>query len=367
MKTKKKRINSLYIHIPFCSKICPYCDFTKIIKNSKFEDEYIKVLLSELSKVEDNFFRVKTIYIGGGTPSSLKIENLTKLLIKLNKLRKKECEFTIELNPEDITEELLSTLKKYNINRLSIGIQSFNRRTLNLLHRADLNFKCIINLVKKYFENINLDFIYGLPFEEKEDILNNLEEFLDLDVPHISIYSLTISKGTEFYNKGYKEIDEDLNREFYDLIRDKLINKGYIHYEVSNFAKPKYESKHNLNYWFDNEYVGIGLGASGYIGNKRYIVTKNLSKFNSYNIEINYELLTLEEEVEEYIMLNLRTRYGISYKKFEKRFSFSLKDKKSEMINKLKNEKLISENKYGFKVTYEGMAILDRIIVDLIS
>ena len=175
---------------------------------------------------------------------------------------------------------------------------------------------------------------------------------------------LEIQKNSykDFLKNGIKSVLD----EFFPLTDYSGKAKLYIT-EILPFAKPKYESKHNLNYWFDNEYVGIGLGASGYIGNKRYIVTKNLSKFNSYNIEINYELLNLEEEVEEYIMLNLRTRYGISYKKFEKRFSFSLKDKKSEIINKLKNEKLISENKYGFKVTYEGMAILDRIIVDLIS
>ena len=231
------RINSLYIHIPFCKSICPYCDFTKIIKNEKFEDGYIYELLFDIEKIKAKYNKFKTIYLGGGTPSCLSYENLEKLLKSLEYFVDKDTEYTIETNPIDLTDDKLSLFKKYKINRISIGIQSFKEETLNLLDRNDhIDFKVLIKKVKNYIPNINLDFIYGLPNENLNDIKENLKKFIELDVNHISIYSLIISPGTKFYNMKLPELDEDFSRTAYLTIAKTLKKAGYIHYHPNNLS-----------------------------------------------------------------------------------------------------------------------------------
>ena len=363
---KKIKTNSLYIHIPFCRNICPYCDFVKIIKNQRFEDLYIDKICKDLDEIYNNFYKFKTIYIGGGTPSSLSIFNLKKLLNKINLLKLNECEITFEANPEDINEELLKLLKDNNINRISIGIQSFNKETLKKLHRVDLDFFNLIELTKKYITNISLDFIYGLP-EENIDIINaNISYFCKLNVEHVSIYSLTIHPNTYFYNQGIKEIDEDLNREMYDIICKRLKEAGFNQYEVSNFSKNrKFESKHNLNYWKSNEFLGVGLGAFGYINGYRYSMTKNLNKYLSNDVDRIYfkEKLTDKEKLEEFIMLNLRTKYGINFNDYKKKFNKDFVSSFNNLINKLVSDKLIKKYKNKIVATHEGIAILDLITI----
>lgn len=365
---EKKKINSLYIHIPFCRNICPYCDFTKIIKNQSFEDKYIDKLLNDINCVKRKFDKFKTIYIGGGTPSCLSFFNLERILVFLQDLKYSNAEFTIEANPEDINDSFLKLITRYGVNRISIGVQSFNEATLSELNRKKTDFTKIISITKKYIQNINLDFIYGLPGEDEVTIENNLDNFLKLDVNHISIYSLTINPGTIFYNKKIKEIDEDLNRKYYDLICKKLIENNFIHYEISNFSKPGYESKHNFNYWHDNEFLGIGLGAFGYINDKRYSFTKNLDKYISDTNNIDFiEKLSKSEQEEEYIMLNLRTNKGINFKEFNKRFSIDFNKKYDREIKKLKDENLIIINKESIVANHNGMAILDKIILSFFA
>ena len=213
--------NSIYIHIPFCNKICSYCDFAKLYDIKEYEDAYIDALIKDINELEVRDY--KTIYIGGGTPSVLKRNNLIKLLTSLDKLSNKVIEYTFECNIEDINEELLEILKVHNINRLSIGIESFNKKILSYLNRrTDIDITERINLAKNYFNNINIDLIYAIKDETLNDLKNDLESFIKLDIPHISCYSLIIEPNTLLNNLKTKPINEDLDYEMYKLIESTL-------------------------------------------------------------------------------------------------------------------------------------------------
>ena len=360
----KQKINSLYVHIPFCRNICSYCDFFKILKNKTFEDKYINELVKDLKEVQNKFLLFKTIYIGGGTPSCLEFNNLEKILKVLSKMHLNKYEFTIECNPEDINDEFLKLITKYGVNRVSIGIQTFNQSSLARLNRqSNIDFKEAINRTKKYISNINVDFIYGLPNENLNDIKNNLDTFLELDVNHVSLYSLTISKNTLFYNQKIKEIREDDSRIYYDYISSILNKNGFKCYEVSNFAKKGFESKHNLNYWLDNFYLGIGAGAHGYINNVRYKVSSNLLLYLNGERKIEEEVIDEKLHKEEFIMLGLRLKKGLSLIKYESIFKVNFLEEFSKIIDILVKEKLIKIDKNYLKCTKNGFIIQDQIIV----
>ena len=312
-------MKSAYIHIPFCTSICSYCDFCKFFYNGDLVDKYIDSLIME---IKDNYKgeELDTIYIGGGTPSSLDIKSLDKLLSFISNSLKvsKDLEYTIECNVMDITLEKLELFKKYNINRLSIGIESFNKDILSFLERDYAKEDIIekISLAKQYFTNINIDLMYAVPNETLDILKEDILEFLKLDIPHISCYSLIIEDHTKLGIKDTNYISEDLDYSMYKLIEDTLEENGYDHYEISNYSKPGYESKHNLCYWKNHKYYGFGLGASGYIDNYRYTNTKNLNKYLSCNYIAEKEIITKELNASNYAILGLRTKYGVNKKEF---------------------------------------------------
>ena len=274
-------MRALYIHIPFCTSICSYCDFCKFT----YKEEWIRSYLDSLSDEIDKYYEgdtVKSIYIGGGTPSCLSIESLEKLFRVIKKINLvNEGEFTFECNINDICEELLMFLKENRVNRISIGVESFNKYNIKFLNRKHTKEQIFnnIKLAKKYFKNINVDLIYALPIETMHMLSSDISNILKLDVNHISTYSLILEDHTILFNKKIKPIDEDLDYKMYKHICKRLRRKGYIHYEVSNFAKEDYQSKHNLTYWDNNEYYGFGLSAHGYINNMRYENTRNFNKY----------------------------------------------------------------------------------------
>ena len=274
-------IRSAYIHIPFCMSICSYCDFCKFYYNREMVNKYLSALEQEINSRYKGEV-LNTIYIGGGTPSCLNIEELTRLFEILKVFKIDNLEYTIECNIENITEEKLVLFKKYGINRISIGIQTFNDKYIKYLNRNHTKNSAIetINLVKKYFDNINVDLIYALPKQTLEELGNDIDIYLGLDISHISTYSLLIEPHTMLYNNNEENIDENLDYEMYKLICNKL--SDYEHYETSNFGKIK--SRHNLVYWNNEEYYGFGMGASGYINSIRY---DNTRSFNEY-IKGNY-------------------------------------------------------------------------------
>lgn len=358
-------VKSAYIHIPFCNNICSYCDFCKLLYNKNFVKKYLDALEKEITNNYKNEI-LDTIYVGGGTPSSLSVSELNKLfsIIKIFKLSK-EYEFTFEVNIEDITEEKLEILKENKVNRLSIGIESFNNKYLKYLGRnytSDIiNEK--VELAKKYFDNINVDLMYALKNESLDDLEEDIDKILKLDIKHISCYSLIIEKNTKLYIDNTKYISDDLDSDMYDLIDKKLENK-YHRYEVSNYSITSYESRHNLTYWKNNEYYGFGLGAAGYIDNIRYTNTRNLSKYISGNYEKQEEVLTKEDKIKYEFILGLRLTSGINKDNFNKKYGININE--IEVIKKLINKGLLIDDKINIYVPKKYFYVLNDILVNFV-
>lgn len=358
-------VKSAYIHIPFCNNICSYCDFCKLLYNKNFVKKYLDALEKEITNNYKNEI-LDTIYVGGGTPSSLSVSELNKLfsIIKIFKLSK-EYEFTFEVNIEDITEEKLEILKGNKVNRLSIGIESFNDKYLKYLGRnytSDIiNEK--VELAKKYFDNINVDLMYALKNESLNDLEEDIDKILKLDIKHISCYSLIIEKNTKLYIDNTKYISDDLDSDMYDLIDKKLENK-YHRYEVSNYSITSYESRHNLTYWKNNEYYGFGLGAAGYIDNIRYTNTRNLSKYISGNYERQEEVLTKEDKIKYEFILGLRLTSGINKDNFNKKYGININE--IEIIKELINKGLLIDDKINIYVPKKYFYVLNDILVNFV-
>ena len=363
----KKTINSLYVHIPFCETICDYCDFAKLQYFHFFADQYLASLEKEIVSTVKNI-HLKTIYVGGGTPTVLSISQLEKLLDILSNYASEVEEYTFESNPESLDIDKLKLLKKYGVNRLSIGVQSTDDRILKSINRNH-TFNDVINAFKLIrevgIENINVDLILGLP-NVSESLLNkDLDNILSLSPTHISTYSLSVNPHTVFYLNNINEPSGDFARHLYDIVDEKLKNNGYIHYEVSNFARKGFESKHNYTYWKNEPYYGVGLAASGYIGKLRYKNTTNFQKYlNGENIR-EEEILSLEDEMKYQILLNLRTIEGIDLKEFKDKYNKDLYALKRKEIDDFIANKLLYIDNNHLIATYEGMMILDQIILAL--
>ena len=320
-------IKSCYIHIPFCESICSYCDFSKLLYNSKLVDKYLDSLEKEINSIYKGEL-LDTIYIGGGTPSSLNIKQLKRLFEIIDILHKSNnTEYTIECNFQSITKEKLELFKTFGINRISLGIESINKDNLKLLER-ELNKEDIIDKIKLCkslgFNNINVDLMYALPTETLKILEEDIDFILSLDIEHISTYSLIIEKHTKLSINNIKNISEELDYEMYKLICNKLKDYGYNHYEISNFSKKGYESKHNLCYWYNNEYYGFGLGASSFINNERKTNTRSINKYLDGNYNYETEKLTKEDKIEYEVILNLRLIEGIDLLKFKDKYHIEL-------------------------------------------
>ena len=357
---------SIYIDIPFCNSICTYCDFCKIFYNKKYINDYLNNLEQEI-KVRYKSEIVNTIFIGGGTPSSLDDEELIRLMniIEIFKLND-NYEFTVECNIESITENKLKIMKKYGVNRISIGVESFDNSIIKLLGRNHTK-KDVYNkmgIVKRYFSNINIDLIYAA-YDDINILKSDIDCFLKLDIPHISTYSLIIEDNTMLKINGMKNIDEDIDYEMYKYIEDALEKNDYIHYEISNYAKNGYQSKHNLVYWNNEEYYGFGLSSTSYINNERITNTKNLRKYlNGEYLDTSvYEDKDIRMENE--IMLGLRKLDGIDLDRFKEKFNVSLEDIYN-IDNLVRNGYLIRDNNC-IKIDKKYMYISNEIIVRILE
>lgn len=352
-------VKSIYIHIPFCNNICSYCDFCKMYYDKKLINKYLDSLNKE---IKQNYKQesIKTLYIGGGTPSCLNVFELNKLfqILKQIKLAKK-YEFTFECNVSDLNKEKLNILKENGVNRISIGVQSFNKKLLKNIGRNELPNLEKIELAKKYFDNVNIDLIYGINNETIEYLSKDLETFLSLNVNHISTYSLILENHTKLKIENYQELDDDTNRKMYDLIQKTLSKKGYKQYELSNFSKPKYESKHNLVYWNNEHYYGFGLGASGYINNYRYTNTKSINKYLSEEYIYEKEIIDKRIDMENEMILGLRKIKGVSKKKFYKKYNQKVED--------VFNVKNLKQNKNYFYIAKKNLFISNYILSDFIN
>ena len=331
--------------------------------NDLFFNTYYEKLLKEVDIYQDylnNTF--KTIYIGGGSPSSIGINNLEKILKILYLKKEEDYEFTVELMPLDITEELLLLLKKYHVNRISIGVETVNPKYQKLIKRVVkkeiLTDK--INLAKKYFDNINLDLIYAFKDETIKELDEDINYLLSFNIEHISTYSLILENNTYLKYVNYQEIDDSLSSQMYFYIKEKLEKYGYNHYEISNYAKEK-PSRHNLVYWNNEEYLGLGLSASGYIENIRYTNTRNLDKYPFVKEE---EYLNNKDKMTYFMILGLRKIEGISIKKFKELFNkdiyevYDIKDLLNKNYLILKDDNLSINPKY----LYVSNSILENFV-----
>ena len=355
-------MKSVYIHIPFCSNICSYCDFPKIYYHKKWINDYLEALNREI-ELRYKGELIETIYIGGGTPSSLEIEELEKLFSIIKKIKSNYLEFTIECNLDNLTKEKIDLFKRNNINRISIGIESFDKKNLKFLNRNLNNLELIPYMKKIGIDNINVDLIYALPTESKKTLINDIDKLLELDVPHISTYSLIVEPHTMIYNKKIENIDDFLDLEMYNIICSKL--KAYNHYEISNFSKKGYESKHNLTYWNNEHYYGFGMGASGYIDNIRYTNTKSINEYIKGNYILEEEKLDIKETMENEMILGLRKLEGVNISNFKKRYNKEIKE--VFKIDKLIEEgKLLIENDY-IKINSKYLYVSNEILINFIG
>ena len=327
----------VYIHIPFCNKICNYCDFCKILYNSNYVSKYLNKLEDEI-KTRYKGELIKTIYIGGGTPSSLNNDELDRLLSILAIFNlDSEYEYTIECNIESIDIDKINIFKSYGINRISFGVESFDKDICKILgrnHDEDMVFDNIY-LTKKYFDNINVDLIYGVN-DNIDKVKSDITKFLELDIPHISCYSLILEEHTKLFIDKHDYIDQDKDNEMYEYIRDTLRKNGYKHYEISNYAKDGRISIHNKNYWLNGNYYGFGLGAVSYLDNNRISNTKNMSKYLDGNYQDNCQYEDIQMRKENDLILGLRLIDGIDINNYNNKYKDNLLDK--DIISKLIND-----------------------------
>lgn len=363
---------SAYVHIPFCTQICYYCDFSKVFIKNQPVDAYLQALIREFEsyKIE----QLRTLYIGGGTPTAISAEQLDYLLSHLTKnldLSQLE-EFTIEANPGDLTPDKIAVLEKSAVNRISLGVQTFNDKQLKRIGRSHNEaqiYESIDSLKGAGFDNISIDLIYALPVQTMADVKENVAKAIALDIPHLSLYSLILEHHTVFMNKmrrGKLNLPtEDLEADMFDYIIAKLESHGFEHYEISNFTKPGRESRHNLMYWDNAEYYGVGAGASGYVDGVRY---RNRGPIQHYlkgvaqgNPRLEEEVLTKQEMMEEEFFLGLRKKEGVSISRFEEKFAENFSNRYGDIVEKLTRDGLVQVTDGRLRMTKKGLFLGDTV------
>ena len=372
---------SLYIHIPFCAQKCHYCDFPSFARKDHLRKAYIEALNKEIINLREkhNNLEINTIFIGGGTPSVLESNELECLLKEIAKLNMaKDIEYSMECNPGNLTEEKLEVMKKYGVNRISMGLQAKQDNLLKGLGRIHnyKTFKENFLLAKKVgFNNINVDLMFGLPNQRLNEWEETLREIISLEPAHISAYSLIIEEGTAFYNlyenDKLKLPTEEEERKMYHLAKKILEENGFNQYEISNYAKEGKECRHNLAYWNMDNWIGVGSAAASYINGKRI---KNISSVEEYINSINEKGEAVEEiinnskndNMEEFMFMGLRKINGIDENEFKKRFSMNINDVYGEILNKYIDEGLLIRDSGRIFLSEKGIEISNIIMADFL-
>ena len=381
-----KKELGIYIHIPFCKKKCYYCDFVSYANNCKNVEEYKKTVIKEIESYNLENYNITTIYIGGGTPSYIDSKYIVEILAKLKqKLQNNETKFnnieiTIEVNPGTITNSKIKDYKKSGINRISIGLQSTNNNLLKEIGRIHTfeEFLEAYNIVKKEFDNINIDLMIGLPKQKILDIKKSLEEIIKLNPNHVSVYSLILEEGTVLYkkveNNDLELPSEDEERKMYWYVKNTLELNGYNHYEISNFAKFGKESRHNLNCWNQEEYIGFGVAAHSYLNGIRFSNTINVEEYIQHlennrkeeNIQIE-ESQSLEDKKNEFMMLGFRKIQGVDIARFKEKFIDNPIFLYREKLNKLVEEGLIEVDLNHIKLTNKGIDLANLVFEEFVD
>lgn len=367
-----KKPTSAYVHIPFCTQICYYCDFSKVFIKNQPVDAYLQALIREFRSYD--ITELRTLYIGGGTPTSISAVQLDYLLTELSRdlnLNTLE-EFTIEANPGDLTVDKIEVLQKSAVNRVSLGVQTFNDKHLKRIGRSHNEaqiYSTIDALKTAGFQNISIDLIYALPGQTMDDVRSNVAKALSLNIPHLSLYSLILEHHTVFMNKmrrGKLHLPtEDLEAEMFEYIISEMERNGFEHYEISNFTKPGFESRHNLMYWDNVEYYGVGAGASGYLDGIRYRnrgpIQHYLKGVSEGNARLSEEVLSKNEMMEEELFLGLRKKEGVSIGKFEQKFGTSFEKRYGQIVQEFQSDGLLKENNGFIQMTKKGLFLGDTV------
>ncbi|WP_078413828.1 radical SAM family heme chaperone HemW [Priestia abyssalis] len=363
-------VQAAYLHIPFCHHICHYCDFNKVFFDNQPVDDYLNAMEQEMKNTVEKHGqnRLKSIFVGGGTPTALTESQLDKFLeMTCNHLSLEENgEFTFEANPNELTEKKLQLLKEYGVNRLSIGVQTFNDELLKgigRVHTKNEAVKTIQRAREMGFQNLSLDLMYSLPGQTMEDFSDTLQQAFELDIDHMSAYSLIIEPKTVFYNlmrRGKLNVPpQEIEAKMYDELMMQMEKHGFKQYEISNFAKDGFESRHNLTYWNNEEYYGIGAGAHGYVQGVRRANIGPINKYidtvsqNGFAYMEEHEV-TKTEMMEEEMFLGLRKKEGVSKRTFKQKYSVELKNVFGEQVHEQMEKGLLTENEECFYLTRQG-------------
>lgn len=367
----------IYVHIPFCKQKCKYCDFISFAGKEEFQEKYFQALASEINQCEKNGFQVNTIYFGGGTPSSVSSNFIVDTLKRIQeKFEVKEnAEITIEVNPGTVDEEKLESYRRAGFNRISIGLQSAKNEILKAIGRIHTyeEFEQCFKLARSVgFQNINVDLMLALPLQSLADLQDSVRRVIFLNPNHISLYSLILEEGTvlekEIKNGKYALQTDEQERRMYDLTKKMLEKEGYIHYEISNFAKSGFESKHNMSCWSQEEYLGFGLAAHSYFEKKRFSNTTILEDYlqNPKKEVMLNEIQTGEMEKKEYIMLGLRKMEGVSISQFERKFGINPLFYFRFEISKLVEEDLLEVDLDNIKLTRKGLDLANLVFEEFV-
>ena len=391
MDSKLNTALGLYIHIPFCHTKCTYCDFNTYSGIENLINDFSNSIYNEIEfwKINENYF-IDSIFIGGGTPSYIDPEIIKNILIKIKKNFEisKDTEITLEINPEDVTLEKANYWKEIGINRCSLGIQSLQDEELILINRRHNGEKALFSfeILKKVFNNISIDLIYGLPKQTKESYLNTLENIINKKPDHISCYSLQVEKGTvlnqQVVSSQISVANDDLSAEMYEITYRLLKDNGFENYEISNWSKNNKKSLHNLKYWTMKPYIGIGPGSHSYIKNKRFSISKPPKKYIDFFLNKTKNICTLDEKIEylkknkiidvfeiqtqeneilEYLMLSLRLKNGIDTDHFKNKYKSDFEDLYLKKIKDyIKNDILIKKNTH-YLLTEKGKLFANEV------
>lgn len=374
---------AVYIHIPFCEQICHYCDFNKFFLKNQPVSEYLSALEAEMKNTMERFptNSVHTIFIGGGTPTALSVEQLEQLFLMIHRHIPMDdvVEFSVEANPEQLSQEKLAVLFQYGVNRLSIGVQTFQEELLKGIgrtHTNDVVFKGIERAKKVGFQNISIDLMYALPKQSIVDFQKTLQTAFTLGLTHYSSYSLLVEPKTVFYNlwrKGKLSLPpQEEEALMYETLMDEMEKHGFHQYEISNFAKKGFESQHNITYWKNDEYYGFGAGAHSYVHGVRRVNAGVLKKYmslmnNEGHPYLDEHEVTVVEKMEEELFLGLRLASGVSSMRFQEKFGISIYDVFGNQLNQQINNGLLQEKDGVFTLTHQGKLLGNEVFQSFLS
>lgn len=365
----------LYIHIPYCAQKCLYCDFNSYEGCVDTVQPYVDALIKELQNYLTAEYVFKTVFIGGGTPTFIEAKHIERIMNDIKPYLCIDAEITIESNPGTVTSEKLKVYRDSGMNRISMGLQAWQNdllKTLGRIHTIE-EFLESYKLIKEAgFKNINIDLMFALPGQTMKQWKETIEKVSDLDITHISAYSLIVEEDTPFYSLYKKQLlkimDEDMDRELYHLAIKQLEQKGYVQYEISNFAKRGYQSRHNKVYWHNEEYIGIGAGATSRIQQVRYSNETEISNYikkikDIGNAKVTEEILSKEDSMWETLFLGLRLNQGILIEKFEEKYEIKFMEVYKEKIEYLLSKELIEFNEGYLRLTSKGIDLSNQVFI----